>query len=179
MATVPRQQFEELPAEEPEALPSFPENRREQRIEAVHEVPELSRNEVLAEYPYGASRNGLDLNVEEWEPAADRVQMLTRGRELNEQEHFDGSPEGRWTLQQFSTNPLGEPWMALQERDDDGNVQRTFTGTRPEMEQLISDNNLTVTELAPITEGEYYRQALGRMGLEPEIRQEEGFSVSV
>jgi hypothetical protein len=69
--------------------------------------------------------------------------------------------------------------MALQERDDAGDVQRTFTGTRPEMETLISENKLTATELTPITEGEYYRQAIGRMGLEPEIRQEEGFGVSV
>jgi hypothetical protein len=47
------------------------------------------------------------------------------------------------------------------------------------METLISENKLTATELTPITEGEYYRQAIGRMGLEPEIRQEEGFGVSV
>jgi hypothetical protein len=113
------------------------------------------------------------------EPAADRVQMLTRGRELFEQENFDGDPASRWTLQQFSTNPAGEPWLALQERDESGDVQRTFTGTRAEMDQLITDHKLTATELPPITEGEYYRQAMGRMGLEPEIRQEEGFSVSV
>jgi hypothetical protein len=31
---------------------------------------------------------------------------------------------------------------------------------------------LTVTELPPITEGEYYRRALGDVGLEPEIVQE-------
>ncbi len=212
MATAPRPRFEELPAEEPEALISIPEARREQSIEAVREAgnsdalfyaeanssvaaqrindpqfidnlaaqyPELSRNEVQAEYAYGVSQYGLNLNVEAMEPAADRVQMLTRGRELFEQENFDGNTDGRWTLQQFSTNPAGEPWMALQERDDAGDVQRTFTGSRAEMETLISENKLTATELPPITEGEYYRQAMGRMGLEPEIRQEEGFSVSV
>ena len=60
-----------------------------------------------------------------------------------------------------------------------GDIERTFTGTRAEMETLISENKLNVTELLPINEGEFYRQALGSMGLEPEIRREEGLSVSV
>ena len=174
MATSPRPRFEELPAEEPE-VPLFLESRT-----VAETLPETSP-EIRANAEAFTARYGN--NISEYmgwdEPAADRVQMLTRGRELFEQEQFDGNTGGRWTLQQFSTNPVGEPWMALQERDDAGDVQRAFTGTRAEIEQLISDNQLTVTELPAITEGEYYRQAVGRMGLEPEIRQEEGFSVGV
>jgi hypothetical protein len=76
------------------------------------------------------------------EPAADRVKMLLRGRELHEQEAFvEGNPESRWTLQQFSTNPAGEPWLALQEHDDAG-VARTVTGTREELNKLVSEHGL-------------------------------------
>ena len=58
-------------------------------------------------------------------------------------------------------------------------VHRMITGTRSEVDDVIAEHKLNVTELPPITEGEFYRQALGSMGLEPEIRREEGLSVSV
>jgi hypothetical protein len=116
------------------------------------------------------------------ERAADRVQVITRGRELMEQEQFENSnPTAEWTLQQFSTTPTGEPWFALQQQNEDGTF-RTLTGTREELDNLIEKHELTVVELAPITEGEYYRRAVGDVGLEPEIvqeRQEESLELSV
>jgi hypothetical protein len=116
------------------------------------------------------------------ERAEDRVRILTRGRELMEQEQFQNSnPGAEWTLQQFGTNPAGEPWFALQQQNQDG-VFRTLTGTREELDRVIKEHHLTVTELPPITEGEYYRQAVGDVGLEPEIvqeRQEESLELTV
>lgn len=116
------------------------------------------------------------------ERAEDRVRILTRGRELMEHEQFENSnPGAEWTLQQFGNNPAGEPWFALQQQNEDG-VFRTLTGTREELDRVINEHHLTVTELSPITEGEYYRQAVGDVGLEPEIvqeRQEESFELTV
>jgi hypothetical protein len=114
------------------------------------------------------------------ERAEDRVRVLSRGRELMEQEQFENTnPTTAWTMQQFSTNPVGEPWFALQQQNEDG-AFRTLTGTREELDKVVHDHHLTVMELPPITEGEYFRRAVGEVGLEPEItREEESLGVAV
>jgi hypothetical protein len=117
--------------------PSFIDN-----LAAQH--PSLTRDEVRAEYINGV-KDGLEQN-----------------NGLAESESVEG-PATRWTLQQFSTNPVGKPWMALQETDEQGAVLRAFTGTREELNQIIREAHLKPEELAPISEAEYHQQALKRV----------------
>lgn len=113
------------------------------------------------------------------EGTPDRIQMLTRGRELLEQERFaDVDPATQWTLQQYSTNPAGEPWFVLQKQDESGQL-RTVTGTREELNNVIAEHGLKPLELPPVTEGTYYRQAIGGVELSPEVRREESLGVAV
>lgn len=84
------------------------------------------------------------------------------GQQLVDDEQM-GERATRWTLQEFSTNPVGEPWLALRETDEQGEVLRAFTGTREELNQIITEAQLKPEELAPITEAEYYQQALERV----------------
>jgi hypothetical protein len=99
--------------------------------------PSLTADEVRAEYSNG-------------------VATLTESDSVE-------APATRWTLQQFSTNPVGKPWMALRETDEQGEVLRAFTGTREELDQIIAQAHLKPEELAPISEAEYYQQALERV----------------
>ena len=85
------------------------------------------------------------------------------GQQLVDDEQQTGERATRWTLQEFSTNPVGEPWLALRETDEQGEVLRAFTGTREELNQIIAEAQLKPEELAPITEAEYHQQALERV----------------
>jgi hypothetical protein len=85
------------------------------------------------------------------------------GQQLVDDEQQTGERATRWTLQEFSTNPVGKPWMALRETDEQGEVLRAFTGTREELDQIIAEAQLKPEELAPITEAEYHQQALERV----------------
>jgi len=85
------------------------------------------------------------------------------GQQLVDDEQQTGERATRWTLQEFSTNPVGEPWMALRETDEQGEVLRAFTGTREELDQIIAEAQLKPEELAPITEAAYHQQALERV----------------
>lgn len=85
------------------------------------------------------------------------------GQQLVDDEQRTGEQATRWTLQEFSTNPVGEPWLALRETDEQGEVFRAFTGTREELDQIIAETQLKPEELAPITEAEYHQQALERV----------------
>jgi hypothetical protein len=85
------------------------------------------------------------------------------GQQLVDEDQQTGERATRWTLQEFSTNPVGEPWMALRETDEQGEVLRAFTGTREELDQIIAEAQLKPEELAPITEAEYHQQALERV----------------
>ena len=87
----------------------------------------------------------------------------TNGQQLVDDELQTGEKATRWTLQEFSTNPVGEPWLALRETDEQGQVLRAFTGTREELDQIIAEAQLKPEELAPITEAEYHQQALERV----------------
>jgi hypothetical protein len=140
----------------------------------------LNGSESIRETP---STEGVSKGTESTDDRAeDRVRVLSRGRELMEQEQFENTnPTAAWTMQQFSTNPVGEPWFALQQQNEDG-VFRTLTGTREELDNVVRKHHLTVTELPPITEGEYFRRAVGDVGLEAEItqeRQQETYELSV
>jgi len=72
-------------------------------------------------------------------------------------------PSTRWTLQEFSANPVGEPMLALKEHNESGEVLRGFTGTREELGQIIAERQIKPEELEPISEAEYYRRELERI----------------
>jgi len=174
MAAIRENRLRELPVEEDETLFA--------QVQFTEPEPRKEAPTVAESYGETAAITANAATELADEPAADRVQVITRGRELIEQEQFENTnAAAEWTLQQFSTNPSGEPWFALQQQNEDGNF-RTLTGTREELDAIVQGHHLTVTELPPITEGEYFRRAVGEVGLDPEIvqeRQEESFELSV
>lgn len=78
-----------------------------------------------------------------------------------------GANEQSWTIQQFA-EVGGQSWHVLQQRNEQGEVQKQFTGYRPEMEELASRLNVKPKELAATTEEKFY-ESLSRPELEKEM----------
>jgi len=100
----------------------------------------------------------------------DHVETIRQGPYQDALRNYDLAQEDQtdkpkyWTLQQFSTNPVGEPWMALKQFDEAGVQHAVLTGTRPELAEVIAEHRLEPKELPAISEAEYYRRSAEAAG---------------
>ena len=83
-----------------------------------------------------------------------------------------GENEQSWTIQQF-TEVAGRSWYSLQQRNEEGEIQKQFTGYRTEMDELANKLNVKPKELAPTTEEKFY-ESLSRPELDKEMGRQLG-----